>query len=168
MYRVEPLAKRHVRALFACGNAALDTYIRTVAGQDERRDVASVFVATEDDRDAVCGYYALAAHTALFQELPAKFQKRLPRYPAIPVALLGRLAVDTGHRGRHLGEQLLIDALRRAARASQQVATAAVVVEAIDDAAAAFYAGYGFEPLDGARGKLYLPMGTIRQLWPED
>ena len=54
--------------------------------------------------------------------------KRLPRYPKLPATLLARLAVDVGHKGRGLGEFLLMHALSRSLTQTQEVASLAVVV----------------------------------------
>ena len=88
----------------------------------------------------------------------------MPRYPYPPGILIGRLAVDAGVQGRGFGRRLLMDAFRRAAQASQAVAALALIVDAKDQGAAAFYANYGFAPLGDDPLRLYLPMATIRAL----
>ena len=72
-------------------------------------------------------------------ELPDTLAKKLPRYPHLPVTLLGRLAVDQGMKGKGMGEYLLLDALRRCLEAAGNIAAMAVLVDAKDDAAEAFY-----------------------------
>ena len=84
----------------------------------------------------------------------------------LPVTLLGRLAVDGSAKGRGLGEHLLLDALQRSLAQSNQIAAAAVVVDAKDEAAANFYARYGFLPLQSAPGRLFIPMATVATLLP--
>src|SRR5437763_5182827 len=94
---IEPLGK-HDRAAFSCGVAALDDWFRLRAGQDEKRNVARVFVAIDDRREIV-GFYSLGSFTLAIDDLPPEHAKRPPRYDAIPVALIGRLARDEKVRG---------------------------------------------------------------------
>ena len=87
----------------------------------------------------------------------------MPHYP-IPAVLLGRLAVDRSVQGKGLGEFLLVDALKRVAAASQTIGVHAVLVDALHEAAAAFYAAYGFVPLVDRPLTLFLPLATVRRL----
>jgi GNAT superfamily N-acetyltransferase len=161
--RVEALAERHDRAAFACGVEALGRYLRFQAGQDVRRRVASCFVLVDGDDPAPLGYFTLAAASIALADLPDVLARRLPRYPVVPATLMGRLAVDQRHRGRGLGEFLLLDALSRALR--NEIASYAFVVDAKDEAAAAFYARYRFLPLTQAGRRLFVPMAEAARLF---
>jgi predicted N-acetyltransferase YhbS len=86
----------------------------------------------------VIGYYTLAAGAVAFEHVPRGGSRKLPKHP-VPVVLLARLAVDRSARGKGLGEALLLDALRRAVHLSANLGVHAVRVDALDDAAAAFY-----------------------------
>jgi GNAT superfamily N-acetyltransferase len=162
-WRIEPLDKAHERAGFTSGAMELDRYIRELASQDVRRDVARVFVAVQEGSPAVCGFYSLGASSFRREKLPVAQAKRLPHYP-VPAALLGRLAVAEGMQGKGLGAFLLMDALHRVWLASQTLAVHAMIVDARDDAAAAFYRKYGFIPFADHERQLLLPMTTLRQL----
>ncbi len=163
-WQVVPLdSKAHDRAAFSCGASDLDRYIREHASQDVKRDVARVFVALQAGATTVHGYYSLSAMSFQRDSLPADQAKRLPRYP-VPAALLGRLAVDDNMKGKGLGAFLLMDALNRILLATQTLAVHALIVDAKDDAAAAFYGKYGFIPFTGSERRLFLPMATIRHL----
>lgn len=163
-WHVVPLdSKAHDRSAFSCGAPELDRYIREQASQDVRRDLARVFVALEGEGLAVAGFYSLSAASFRKEDLSPDQAKRLPHYP-IPAVLLGRLAVDERHRGRRLGAFLLMDALDRVLRASTTLAVHAIVVDARDETAAAFYRKYGFVPFPATDRRLFLPMGTVRQL----
>jgi predicted GNAT family N-acyltransferase len=83
----------------------------------------------------------------------------------VSATLLGRLAVSSDFRGQRLGERLLTDALHRALGSSKQIASAAVVVDAKDEHAITFYTKYGFIELPSVNRRLFLPMGTIEQLF---
>jgi GNAT superfamily N-acetyltransferase len=163
-WQIMPLdSKAHDRAAFSCGAPELDRYIREHAAQDVKRDVARVFVALGGRSNSVAGYYSLSAGSFQRDNLPADQAKRLPRYP-VPAALLGRLAVNDGMKGKGLGAFLLMDALNRILLATQTLAVHAVIVDAIDDAASAFYRKYGFIPFAREGRRLLLPMATIRRL----
>ena len=91
---VEPLEASHDRAGFFCGVEALDRYFLKQVTQDVRRRVAACYVVLDEQTAKVAGYYTLAAAGIPLAEMPADLAKRLPRYPSVPVARLGRLAVD--------------------------------------------------------------------------
>ena len=112
-YRVEPLGKSHDREGFSCGSPPLDRYLRQQARQDAEKRVAAPFVLIEPPASQVLGYYTLSASVVDASELPNTLARKLPRYPQLPVTLLGRLALDQGMKGRGAGEFLLMNALRR-------------------------------------------------------
>jgi GNAT superfamily N-acetyltransferase len=153
---IEPLGK-HDRAVFSCGVAALDDWFHVRAGQDEKRNVARVFVAI-DDRYGVIGFYSLSSFTLSIVDLPPKEARRLPRYDVIPAALLGRLARDERVRGQGVGDLLLADAVRRVIGASGSLAVFAIVVEAVDEKAAAFYREFGFTSFPNRSFRLFMPI----------
>jgi hypothetical protein len=57
---MEQLSKQHNRAAFSCGQAALDDWVRQRASQGEKRNIARVFVAV-DDEHGVVGFYSLSS-----------------------------------------------------------------------------------------------------------
>jgi len=162
---VKPLGPRHDRAGFSCGNPSLDDFIRTKARKEHELGFSAVFVAVETPGDrTIRGYYSLSALSVVVQGIPPEARKRFPRYPFVPTTLLGRLARGSPFHGQRVGEFLLLDALRRALRSSEQVGSHAVVVDAIDEAAILFYAKFGFVPSDERPDRLYLPIASIRRL----
>lgn len=158
-YRIEELNARHDRSEFSCGTAALDRYMQQQASQDVRRQVTKCFVAVEAAALKVAGFYTLAASGLPIDTLPLDVQRRLPRYPLVPVARLGRLAVDQSHQGRKLGATLLSDALLRVGRAEMGVF--ALLVDAKDERAESFYLHYGFVLLEPRR--LFMPLATMKR-----
>lgn len=154
--RIELLASAHPRDGFRCGQVALDRYLATQALQDMRRRVSACFVAIEPGTGVIAGFYTLAAAAVRLGDLPEAQARRLPRYPDVPVARLGRLAVATAFQGRQLGAALLADAALRAARS--EVAVHALLVDAKDEPAAAFYRHHGFLPLSDEGRALVLPL----------
>lgn len=153
---IEPVGK-HDRTAFSCGVAALDNWFHLRAGQDEKRNVARVFVAI-DDEHGIVGFYSLSSFTLVIADLPPERAKHLPRYDAIPAALIGRLARDEKVRGEGVGDILLADAVLRVIGASRSLAVFAIVVEATDEKAAAFYRDFGFTPFPSRPLRLFMPM----------
>ena len=133
-FRVEVLGAAHDRTVFACGVEALDQYLVSQVTQDIRRRVSACYVAVEAASGRVAGYYTLAAG-------------------GVP---LNDLASDL----IQLGAALLADAALRAARS--EVAVHALVVDAKDDAAAAFYRHHGFEPFGGQSRQLIVPLARFK------
>ena len=161
--RVELLAKTHDRSSFRCESEALTTYFVTQARQDVQRKLSACFVLTQGTAQ-VLGFYTLATDSIPRSDVPASMRKSLPKSYRAPVILLGRLARDLSHRGQRLGELLLMDALLRCLWLSDEsVGAMAVVVDPLDEGAAACCARYGFITLPDS-GRMFLPMRTIRLL----
>jgi len=156
---IEPLGKQHDREAFSCGQPELDGWFRRRASQDQKRNIARVFVAV-DSALGVTGFYSLSTFTLSIDDLPEDIAHKLPRYDAIPAALIGRLARDKRTRGQGLGELLLADAIRRILGASRSIAVYAIVVDAKDERAADFYKSFGFLPFPLRPGRLFLPTAT--------
>jgi ribosomal protein S18 acetylase RimI-like enzyme len=158
-FRLEVLGTQHDRTRLNCGIAALDGYFRTQATQDARRRASACYVAVQDETNTVAGFYTLAAGSVPLTDLPESLSKRLPRYPLVPVARVGRLAVDRSFQGRKLGAALLADAALRALRS--EVAVFALVVDAKDDAAVRFYRHHGFDVYGGQPRQLIVPLASF-------
>lgn len=159
MIIIERLSPHHDRHDFDCGVAELNSYLQKYSGQHERKGIGRTYVAIRDGEMRVLGYYTISSSAVAFDVVP----ENLPRHP-VPVALMGRLAVDNDARGQRLGETLLIHALRSAFRAARIVGVYAVVVDAIDESAKSFYLKYGFKELTDDHLHLYLPMKAIEKL----
>lgn len=157
-FRVVPLDSGHDRVLFNSSSEPLDRYFREQVTQDVRRRVAACFVALSEER-RIAGFYTLASASLLLADLPVSLGKKLPRYPTVPAVRLGRLAVDQTFKGQGLGGALLADALDRAARS--EIAAYAMLVDAKDESAAAFYQHHGFIPLPDTPLILFLPLATV-------
>jgi predicted GNAT family N-acyltransferase len=156
---IEPLGKHHDRTKFSCGQPDLDNWFRLRASQDEKRNVARVFVALDAELGVV-GFYSLSSLSLSLDSLPEKVAQKLPRYDAIPAALIGRLVRDERVRGKGVGELLLSDAIRRVLDASRSVAVFAVVLDAKDNRAVKFYELFGFHPFPLQPNRLFLLTAT--------
>lgn len=164
-FRIESLSGTHDRSQFDSGSASLDRYLREQASQDIKRRVATCFVAipAAQEQVSVAGYYTLTATSVALSAVSPEISKKLPRYPVVPAALLGRLAVSKEWQGKGLGSILLADALLRTART--ELGVFAMLVDAKDDAARRFYEHFGFTLLLDHERRLMLPIATaLRQL----
>ena len=148
---------------FNCGKHMLDNYLHTQAGQDVKRKLCVVFAMFEDT--IIKGYYTLSNASVPAELMPEAIKKKMPAsYNALPVTLLGRLAIDAKFKGQGLGGILFIDALKRSfSVASQSLGSIGVVVDPLDDDAVAFYEKFGFVLLPDS-GKMFLPMADIAPL----
>ena len=157
-FRIEPLSGTHDRSRFVSGSGPLDRYLREQASQDIKRRIATCFVAVDFENQDIVGFYTLTATSVALDALAPEIAEKLPRYPVVPAALLGRLVVSVAAQGRGLGAALLADALLRTARVEMGVF--AMVVDAKDDAAQRFYEKHGFTLLVGEQRRLVLPIAT--------
>ena len=159
MITIERLSSHHNRRDFDCGVDELNSYLQRYSGQHERKGMGRTYVAIEENDARVLGYYTISSSAVAFDIVP----ENIPRHP-VPVALIGRLAVDRLARRQGLGETLLIHALKSAHHAAKIVGIYAVVVDAFDESARDFYLKYGFSELTDDRLHLYLPMKVVKQL----
>lgn len=156
--RIVPLDEAHDRSSFSCGVESLDRYLKTQAGQDVRRKANAVFVLSQQgEPTCILGYYTLCAMAISQGEVPEAARKHIPRYPLVSATLIGRLAISKDRQGQRLGAVLLADALRRVFESASTVGSSMVVVDALDEPAAGFYAAHGFVRLPDSL-RLVLPM----------
>ncbi len=152
------LVEEHDRGNFTCGLDSVDGYLQTQGGRDVRRKANAVFVLSEvSEPTHVLGYYTLCAMAISQGDVPEAARKHVPRYPLVSATLIRRLAVAKERQGQRLGAVLLADALRRAFDSAGTVGSSMVVVDALDEAAAGFYAAHGFVRLPDSL-RLVLPM----------
>jgi len=159
-FRFETLGDGHDRAAFRCGDATLDRYFQTQATQDIRRRIANCFVVVETATSQVAAYYTLSAASIPLVDLPPDQTKRLPRYPTLPAVRIGRLAVDQRFQRLGLGELMLMNAVHRTIQ--DAAAAFALLVDAKNDQASAFYQRYGFRPIASKPRTLFLPLATAQ------
>jgi GNAT superfamily N-acetyltransferase len=155
--------KAHRVDQFSCGEATLDRWLMAYAGQNQQRDAARTSVPPKPGGE-VAGYYTLIAAQVEHEQATSTVGRGLSRHFPIPVALIARLAVTTQHQSTGLGRSLLLDALERVLRASDQLAVRAVTVDALNDPAASFYGHFGFEPSPLAPRTLMIPLDAVRRV----
>jgi len=155
-----PLAKRHDRAAFDCGDTDLNLYLQKYARQNHESGGAKCFVAAPSDAPArILGFYTLSPASLEYARTPALAKKGLARYD-VPVFRLGRLAVDKTAQGRGLGGALLLRSADRCIRVAQDVGGVALLIDAKNDRAARWYESYGALRLDDAPLSLVLPLAV--------
>jgi ribosomal protein S18 acetylase RimI-like enzyme len=155
----------HNKEHFTCGKPLLDAYLHKQAKQDVKRRLSACFVLP--DGNEIKGYYTLSTAAVERKLLPQEIIKKLPpSYNDLPAILLGRLAINKNYHRQGLGEMILLDALKRSYLTSMQVGSMAVIVDPLDEDAIRFYEKYDFMLLPDS-GKMFLPMATIAQLFPE-
>jgi GNAT superfamily N-acetyltransferase len=152
-----PLTAEHDLSAFDCGEPALNDWLRHRALKNESR-FSRTYVVCAGNR--VAAYFSISAGAVERAAAPGKVRRNAP--DTIPVSVIGRLAVARDHAGQGLGADLLADALRRIAAASQSIGIGAVLVHAKDDTAKRFYmscAEFIEYPADSRT--LFLPIETV-------
>lgn len=156
--RIELLDDRHCRDGFDCGNDALNHFLRRLAGQQQRRGFGKTYVALAGNRVDVVGFVTVSVGQVEAQAIPKAHKP--PRHP-VPMLRIGRLAVDRRVQGRGIGRDLLAFVLHLALEFAERVGLYAVVVDAKDARAAAFYRGLRFEPTLDDDLCLFLPLSRL-------
>lgn len=149
---------------FDCGNDHLNDFIKTKGSQYEKNNLARIFLAIEEDTITIAGYYTLSGNSVDLTNIPENDSKKLPKHLRVPVALIGKLAVDKNFQGQGLGSYLLMDALDRILNLSEEMGYYAVEVDAIDDKAKSFYDKYGFESLLDDNKHMYITLKKLLRL----
>lgn len=158
--RLALLTAEHDVSSFDCGNDQLTSWLIRHALASQRADLARTYLALEGEE--VLGYMSLITGSVRHDEAPKRYTRGMPHYP-IPTILIVRLAVDQRHQGRQLDSRLLAEALRLAVAASDAAAARLVVLDAIDDHAAAFYRRHGFIDLPENPLRLFRKIADVRR-----
>ncbi|MES0002823.1 GNAT family N-acetyltransferase [Mesorhizobium sp. M0051] len=137
-----PLADHHELSEFLSGIPSLDDWLKKRALTNQAGGASRTYVTCDGNR--VVGYYAIASGGVKMVEAPGRFRRNMP--DPIPVAVLGRLAVDQAHHGRGIGRALMRDAGLRILQAADILGIRGLLVHAISEDARAFYLAVGFEP----------------------
>jgi GNAT superfamily N-acetyltransferase len=136
------LTADHKLASFDCGIAEPNDWLKRRALPNQGAGASRTYVTT--DADPVVGYYALGAGGIDMTAAPGRFRRNMPN--PIPIALLGRLAVDRAYQGRKVGRALFQDAAKRVIHAAGTLGIRGLIVHAISEEAKTFYIALGFDP----------------------
>ncbi len=151
------LSAEHDCSAFDCGEPALNDWLRDRALKNESR-FSRTYVVCEGTR--VVAYVCVAAGAVERSAAPGKLRRNAP--DGIPVSVIARLAVSRVHAGQGLGADMLSDALRRIAVASQSIGIGAVLVHAKSDAAKRFYMRCAeFIEYPAETRTLFVPIETV-------
>ncbi|MCB1967080.1 MAG: GNAT family N-acetyltransferase [Candidatus Accumulibacter sp.] len=172
---IEPFdPKKHDRTAFSCGIPQVDNYFRNTANKLVQSGNARVYVMLAPD-GALIGFYSINAHAVRYDKLPKKFARTRPAHGEIPAAYISMIGRDRRYSGRGFGSDLLADALKRIARAADQVGMAVVMLDVLDCGnpervarRKALYQGFGFEPIASNPLRMYLPVALARKLLAEE
>ena len=154
----EPLTAAHDVSGFTCGKPTLDHWLKTHALSNQQKGFTAVLVVHEALR--VVGYYGLAPTAVIPNMLPRAIRTGQPPDP-VPCLLLGPLATDIGWTGRGIGTGLVKHALERCVAAAELIGGRALMVNAVDKDAAAFWQRRGFLPSKDDRQILFRSIAAI-------
>ena len=168
-YATSRITEADAASGFRCGKHPLDDYFSRHAVKNDQTSVGRAYVLRRGDDDdamlpAVFGFYTLSMASVSSEQAATVLRMKLPKYP-MPVALIGRLAVDERARGggRRLGGRLLLDALRRGVDAAELLGCVGIIVDAKDADGEAFYAKYDFVTVTAQwPRRMFLSIDTAR------
>jgi GNAT superfamily N-acetyltransferase len=167
-YTTSRIEDADAKSGFSCGKHALDDYFARHALANDRAGIGRAYVLRRAAGDSpklppVLGFYTLSMAAVESAQLAPTLQAKLPKYP-MPVALIGRLAIDQRATRRGFGEALLMDALRRVVDVASVLGCVGIVVDAKDEDAERFYAKYDFVTVaaDVWPRRMFLPIATAR------
>ncbi|KNX37655.1 GNAT family N-acetyltransferase [Luteipulveratus halotolerans] len=153
-----PLSESHVSDTFACGVDPLDRWLQVDAWRAQQAGAARTFVWVTAGSSAVVAYFSLAPTQVSRGDVSRGLGGG---YSHVPGYLLARLALDTSLHGQGLGAQLLVDALERVVAAADRAGGRLIVVDPIDDTAAAFYERFDFRHVEQST-RMYMKVATAR------
>lgn len=157
----EPIAKRHDRASFDCGDAQMNDFLRRFARQSHDQNAAKTFCAIDDAAsDRILGFYTIAPSAVVHETVPEAMTRGLARHE-VSGFKLARLATDRTVAGQGLGGQMLAAAALRCLRLAGEGGGILLIIDAKNERAARWYAGYGAESLQGQDLTLVMPLATF-------
>ena len=161
-WREEPIAKKHGRASFDCGEPALNDFLRRHARQSHEKGAAKTFLAiSKSDGKTILGFYSLCPCSLEYVQRAEMIRKALARHD-VPVFRLVRLAVNRPFQGKGLGGQLILAAGRRCLLAATEIGGVAILIDAKNQRVAKWYSSHGAVPLADAPLSLLLPLATVQ------
>jgi len=171
-YIIEPFDPvRHDRANFSCGIRQIDNYFQKTANKLAKANNVRLFVMVDPENTSVIGFYSLNSHSVDYTELPGKFARTRPVHGQIPAAYISMIGRDRRYSGLGFGTDLLVDALKRIARAGDSIGIAVVLLDVFDCGdpervarRKTLYEDFGFMPLPSNPLRLFLPVGTVHTL----
>jgi GNAT superfamily N-acetyltransferase len=137
----QPIDESRETGSFDSGVPILDDWLKRRARANQASGASRTYVLCENRR--VIAYYALASGGVDIDAAPGRVRRNMP--DPVPIAVLGRLAIERAHQKRGLGRLLVQDASRRVLQAADIIGIRGIVVHAVSAEAKAFYLALGFE-----------------------
>jgi len=157
----EPISKKHDRKSFDCGDPAMNDFFLRYARQSHESGAAKTFLAIDGrDNKGILGFYSLAPGALAYADTPELVRRGFARYD-VPGFRLARIATDLRWQGQGVGAQLLAAAARRCLRAAAEVGGSILIIDAKNQRAAKWYAGFGAAPLSSKPLTLVIPLATF-------
>lgn len=157
----EPISKKHDRKSFDCGDLAMNDFLQRYARQSHESGAAKTFLAVDNaDNKSILGFYSLAPGALAFADTPEMVRRGLARHE-VPGFRLARIATGVRWQGQGLGGQLLAAAARRCLLAAAEVGGVVLIIDAKNERAARWYAGYGAVALSNKPLTLIMPLATF-------
>ena len=164
MLKIETLIKDHHRSEFDCGVDQLNQYLKRIARQHLNKGMSRTFVLIDDDKPTeILGFYTLAACEVLCEKLPRKYSKKYPS--KAPAAKLARLAVAKKNQRRGFGALMLVNAIERVLKVSENLGIIGFFVDAKNKEAQGYYEQFGFIPFPDNPLELFLPIATLQKAY---
>ena len=164
MLKIETVSRDHNRSGFDCGNDALNQYLKKIARQHLNKGISRTFVLVDDNIPTeILGFFTLVSCEIFVDKLPRKYAKKYPS--KAPAAKLARLAVAKARQRQGLGTHMMINAVERVIRVSQDLGIIGFFVDAKDNKAKAYYEQFGFIQLPDNPLELFLPLATLRNAY---
>jgi GNAT superfamily N-acetyltransferase len=164
MLKIETVSRDHNRSGFDCGNDALNQYLKKIARQHLNKGISRTFVLVDDNIPTeILGFFTLVSCEIFVDKLPRKYAKKYPS--KAPAAKLARLAVAKDRQRQGLGTHMMINAVERVIRVSQDLGIIGFFVDAKDNKAKAYYEQFGFIQLPDNPLELFLPLATLRNAY---
>jgi len=159
---------RHERAGFSCGVERLDNYLKLNAKKQQKDDMTRVYVALEDGKAEVLGYYTINLGMMNVDEL-GKRPRGAPEHGEIPILFLGQVAVSQAAQGLGIGSILMHHVFEKACRISEEVGCYAIVLDVMSDGGdkafqrrQTWYAEFGFQSFTSDPARMFMVMKHVR------
>lgn len=169
---IEPFdPEKHDRGAFSCGVAQVDNFFKQTANKLAKADNSRVYVMVTAD-GAVIGFHAINAHAVLYQDLRKRYARTRPGHGSIPAAYISMIGVYLKFAGNGYGGDLLVDALVRVCRVSDELGISVVMLDVLDcgnpelvERRQRLYAKYGFVSLASNELRMFLAVSTVLYLF---
>lgn len=160
---IEPLNDLHQRNSFRCANLSIQNFCRGNLASQHRSRSLRAFVARRTDDMAVLGYYYLTATSVEHASVGPQIGNQFHHLDKIPAVYLGMIGVHSDHARQGLGTELMVHAFRQVDQITQMAGVWALILDAYDQQAAAYYERFDFRRFEPGSLEMYLPTGTIQQ-----